>query len=246
MKNMNEDFARQLALPCYMFNHAHAFSQVTKWLAYNFAGHITEKRPQGFKWTHMHLSPPDFVGPMNHARGGLKTTLHRGLWDKVGDLLENGPDCDDCDDWDSVAGRYFAELVRIAAYPLEKVFPKNSITAILQRLDDFSLGRIGDCEHCNTDWSYFIRRAIERTEDNFDGFCMDCMDASRPQRGPTDADYWKGLKSVGGRWDVKCRVRHGQQTWYVSWCGRDEHRQKLLKEAGAKRKCLPTAGMLDD
>ena len=62
MVNMESDFARQLALPCYLFDHAQGFATVTKWLAYKFGGHITEKRPQGFKWKHVHLSPPDFVG----------------------------------------------------------------------------------------------------------------------------------------------------------------------------------------
>jgi hypothetical protein len=62
MISMESDFARQLALPCYLFDHAQGFARVTEWLAYNFGGHITEKRPQGLKWKHMHLSPPDFVG----------------------------------------------------------------------------------------------------------------------------------------------------------------------------------------
>lgn len=68
-KNANEDafirdpeFAREVALPCYMFDYAEGFAEVTKWLAYNNAGHIKEKRPAGFKWKHMHLCPPDFVG----------------------------------------------------------------------------------------------------------------------------------------------------------------------------------------
>jgi hypothetical protein len=62
LETMQPDFARQLALPCYMFDYAHGFAQVTKWMAYNIAGHITEKRPPGFKWKHMHLCPPNFVG----------------------------------------------------------------------------------------------------------------------------------------------------------------------------------------
>jgi hypothetical protein len=60
--SMDSDLARQIALPCYVFDYALGFTAVTKWLAYEFVGHITEKRPQGFKWKHMHLSPPDFVG----------------------------------------------------------------------------------------------------------------------------------------------------------------------------------------
>jgi hypothetical protein len=59
---LDADLARQVALPCYMFDHATGFAEVTKWLAYHHEGHITEKRPDGFKFEHMRLAPPDFVG----------------------------------------------------------------------------------------------------------------------------------------------------------------------------------------
>jgi hypothetical protein len=59
---LDADLARQVALPCYMFDHASGFADVTKWLAYHHEGHITEKRPDGFKFEHMRLAPPDFVG----------------------------------------------------------------------------------------------------------------------------------------------------------------------------------------
>lgn len=59
---MNAEFVRQLALPCHFFDHPLGFQAVTKWLAYNFPGHITELLPVYFKWKHQHLCPPDFVG----------------------------------------------------------------------------------------------------------------------------------------------------------------------------------------
>jgi hypothetical protein len=62
IRSLDADLARQVALPCYMFDHAAGFAEVTKWLAYNHEGHITEKRPEGFKWHHVRLAPPDFVG----------------------------------------------------------------------------------------------------------------------------------------------------------------------------------------
>lgn len=57
-----DKFARQLALPCYFLNHARGFARTNEWLVYNHAGHITEDRPVRFRWKHMHLAPPDFVG----------------------------------------------------------------------------------------------------------------------------------------------------------------------------------------
>ncbi|KAF2683130.1 hypothetical protein K458DRAFT_432492, partial [Lentithecium fluviatile CBS 122367] len=191
--DLNPKFARQLALPCFMFDYAEGFVAITRWLAYNYAGQVTENRPRGFKWKHMHLCPPDFVG------------------------------------------RYFAALVRAEAYPLEKYFPKNSINTILSRLDSFILRRVAKCPRCNIDCEDYTVIAIKRTQKNFDGLCIDCMDRSRLKRDSTDADYWKHCKSVDGKWDHKCRVDHGQQTWYVRWCGRDEFRRKLLDEHREER-----------
>jgi hypothetical protein len=120
--------------------------------------------------------------------------------------------------------------VELDTYPLEKVFPKNSIITILSRLEDFELGKIGNCQLCTWDWDTSIERAIRSTSTSFDGLCIDCMETSRPKRDG-DADYWMKLGSdVRGRFDNRCRVRHGQQTWYISWCGRDEHRRKLMNE----------------
>lgn len=109
LSTLQDDMARQVALPCYMFDHAVGFAEVTKWLAYNHKGHITEQRPNGFKWTHVRLAPPEFVGyfrtnvshrlcsllarstgPMNHARRALRTTIYHGIWHRIGKLLENG------------------------------------------------------------------------------------------------------------------------------------------------------------
>ncbi|KAL1610718.1 hypothetical protein SLS60_002388 [Paraconiothyrium brasiliense] len=235
LANGDADLLRQLAFPCYMFDHAQGFSAVTKWLAYNFEGHITEKRPIGIKFKHMHLAPPDFVGPMNPARGSLKTVLHRGIWDKAGEVLKKGDKNCHCGKWASVCGRYFAELVKIDAYPLEKVFPRNSINEILSRLGDFELGSIGNCRTCSVDWDTCIVRAIDNTTASFDGLCIDCMETSRPKRDG-DVDYWKKLGSdYDGRFDGQCRIHHGEKTWYISWCGRDEHRRKLMNDHFERR-----------
>jgi hypothetical protein len=167
---------------------------------------------------------------MNHARGGLKTRLHRGLWDRVGRLHKNGEDHPSCTHWAQIVGTYFHGLAKIKVYPLEDVFPKNSVSTILSRMQDFGLAPAEECGFCSVDWHEVVANAREDTEDNFDGLCLDCMDRSRPKKDD-DRDYWTKCKSgYGGRWDLNCRLHHGQQTWYVSWCGRDEHRRKLLEE----------------
>jgi len=61
-QELDSEIARELAFPCWVFDHAVGFAHVTKWLVYNFPGHITEQNPIGPKYRHIHLAPPDFVG----------------------------------------------------------------------------------------------------------------------------------------------------------------------------------------
>ncbi|KAF2654408.1 hypothetical protein K491DRAFT_679674 [Lophiostoma macrostomum CBS 122681] len=224
MTKMHEDYARQLALPCVFFDHAEGFAAITKWLAYNCDGHISEKRPINLKWKHMHLCPPDFVGPMNQARGRLKTVLHNGIWTAVGALLKKR-DCD-CGQLEPIRSR--------------RHFPKTSLNGIMGWLDIFntSVSQVG-CSGCDVNWTQEVVQAKRVTSRYFDGLCLDCMNKSRPKRKDTDEDYWQYLNSVDGRWDSNCRIRHGEPTWYSSWCGRDEHRQRLMKnhriEQGIRR-----------
>jgi hypothetical protein len=74
---------------------------------------------------------------MNHARGSPKTCLHRGIWNPVGKLLEDGDSKCRCGQWAPTAGHYFAALVKTKAYPLETTFPKNSVNTILEQLEKF-------------------------------------------------------------------------------------------------------------
>ncbi|KAF2025445.1 hypothetical protein EK21DRAFT_76351, partial [Setomelanomma holmii] len=68
--------ARALAYPCYVFNHAAGYAKVTKYLAYNHVGHVKERPPKGFKGgKHLHIGERELVGPLNHARGGLRKSL---------------------------------------------------------------------------------------------------------------------------------------------------------------------------
>lgn len=170
---------------------------------------------------------------MNHARCGLKTCLHRGIWDEIGALLERGSYACTCRHWATTAGHYFAALVKTEAYPLEKTFSRNSINGILTWLKAFEMPTPAPgtplCRLCSVDWNEEVARARINTFRYFDGLCIDCMDRSRLKRDDTDVDYWRQLESVDGRWDTNCRVRHDEPTWYVSWCGRDEHKQKLLE-----------------
>jgi hypothetical protein len=174
---------------------------------------------------------------MNHARGGLKSSLHRGLWTAVGHLFGSGKYHCTCGQWAKSAGLYFDALVKVQVYPLETVFPKTSMNTLLSRLGSFDLGATGACYTCNIDWKQQAKQAKTITQGYFDGLCLDCMDKSKPPRGKnSDELYWTHLSSENGKWDKNCRIPHGEPSWYMSWCGRDEHRQKLLKEHHEKKK----------
>jgi hypothetical protein len=165
---------------------------------------------------------------MNHARESLRTFIHRGIWDEIETLLRRGAYACTCGEWASTAGHYFAALVDTDAYPLEKSFSKTSVVNILSRLKTFSMRHQGTCKLCSVDWADQVASARTATMRNFDGLCVDCMDRSRPKREKEDIDYWRQLESIDGRWDANRRVKHGEPSWYISWCGRGEHRQKLV------------------
>ncbi|KAF1848908.1 uncharacterized protein K460DRAFT_279288 [Cucurbitaria berberidis CBS 394.84] len=224
------DFARQLALPCYVFDHAQGFADVTKWLAYNAEGHITEKRPPGFKWKHLHLAPPEFVGPMNASRGRLRNVLHKELWKSAETLMHRGKRSSTCTHWEKSFANYFYALYTADVYPIELKCARASINTMLSRLDEFYCPKGGCCSICTVDWEPAVEHAQTMTSKYFDGLCIDCMGNSRLPRGvDPDVKYWMKNGSSSGRWDQHCRIKHGEPTWYHSWCGRDEHRQRLIK-----------------
>jgi hypothetical protein len=168
------------------------------------------------------------TGPMNHARGSLRTVIHRGIWEKIEHLLRRGYYACTCGDWARTAGHYFAALVLTDGYPLEKTFSKTSVTDILNLLKAFNMTFQGTCRLCSVDLVGEVGSARTAALRSFDGLCVDCMDRSRPKRENGDVDYWRQLESIDGRWDFNCRVKHGEPSWYISWCGSAEHRQKLI------------------
>ena len=174
---------------------------------------------------HSQLSPS---GPVNHARGGLKTSLHKGLYKKCGHLLRYGTDSCTC--WDATVGRYFHALTKIDVFPVEDVISYSSIQNIIDRLDSFKYTHVPDCKRCrNQDWHSIVLKAKAYSESYFNGVCLDCMDRSKPKGKTLDDEYWQHNTNVEGRWDTRCRFMHNQSTWYVSWLGRPDVREKIMR-----------------
>jgi len=59
--------------------------------------------------------------------------------------------------------------------------------------------------------------------------CLDCMDRSKPLGETVGDEYEERNKCVDGRWDTQCRIKHSQPTWYISWLGRPDMREKILR-----------------
>lgn len=175
-----------------------------------------------------HLIDSKTIGPVNHARGGLKTSLHKSLYKTCGHLLRNGTEACSC--WDATVGQYFCALTKIDVFPVEDVLSYSSIQQIINRLGAFEYNHKPACMRCRRlEWESVVLKAKTNTVSYFDGLCLDCMDRSKPKGKNLDDKYWTHNSSVGGRWDSRCRFKHNQSTWYVSWLGRPDIREKILR-----------------
>jgi len=138
-----------------------------------------------------------YIGPVNHARGGFKTTLHKSLYKKYGHLLRY--DTEACTCWDASLGRYFHALTKIDVFPVEDVISYSSVQQIIDRLGDFEYTHKPACRRCRQmDWESTVLKAKANTENYFNGLCLDCMDRSKPHGKNLDDEYWKHNESVGG------------------------------------------------
>lgn len=179
--------------------------------------------------------------PINWARGRLKTVLHQRIMQHCDLLMEKGS-CG-CGNWKATTGGHLHALTVPRAYPIEKVFPRTSVEEIISRLMDYEYKGEGTCDLCRRNWENDVSNAWVIALGYFDGLCMDCMGRSnfepKTTGGETDTSaetetrdelYWKKNVAVDGRWDTHCQFKHGEPTWYMSFCGQPQDRQKLVNE----------------
>jgi hypothetical protein len=82
---------QQLLFPLHTFDHAAGFAAATKFLAYNYVGHIVESRPQGVKYQHLHLDQNilrRFNDTCMDSNNGANETIREGKRSK-GPLEDN-------------------------------------------------------------------------------------------------------------------------------------------------------------
>ncbi|KAF7162844.1 hypothetical protein CNMCM5623_007966 [Aspergillus felis] len=248
-KTFFEEFAPQLLFPCYAFNYAEGFQELTRFMTYNEPRHIMEFNP-----THhlqMHLRPriihQDRSRPadqsilaeqLNAAKGRLRTILHLALFKRVNEIIDRAT----CACKEQTFFDFLKELRRIDVSPLDLSSTKASVAEMLDRLrqydgkntrshgpssNDTSLNqsRQRPCSVCWLDGDTIVQQAIGRVSSYFDGLCLDCTDRTKDLRieGNKDQDYW-----FHNEWkesyDRRCRISHGEPTWYFSFMGRKEKR----------------------
>ncbi|KAI4756849.1 hypothetical protein E4T52_11196 [Aureobasidium sp. EXF-3400] len=211
-----------LLYPCFQFNHARGFLSVTKNLVYDFA-HIEEYKNK--KYPDLHV-PPRVIHALNSARGHLRVLLARWLWKPLGETMYA-----ECDCKEKTVFQYLKALVQTDGYPIDQLGRKsvNHVCLNLRSFEKhFDLPESHEgCVKCGRNWEWVVKSATIEVQKHFDGLCLDCMDHSQPKFLDEHMDYWNHLAHK--QWDEKCRVSHGQATWYSSFMGRADTRDKLLK-----------------
>ncbi|PWY77004.1 hypothetical protein BO70DRAFT_388391 [Aspergillus heteromorphus CBS 117.55] len=221
------DLERKILSPAFAFDCPQLFQHATKTLVYNSPGPITEINPTSIRQMHLPSRVPQ---QLNAARGRLRTILHSGLFERLGTLVA----CGTCGCKELTVFEYLRELRRINVWPLEDSMKKTSIDDILVRLNGFSQSRMrkrvdsaaGEPKHCmscNINWDATVRSVNDRVRNYFGGLCLDCMDKTKNLRlhGSHDDDYWHYWERYQS-YDSKCRISHGEPTWYFSFMGRRE------------------------
>lgn len=75
-----------------------------------------------------------------------------------------------------------------------------------------------------------------RVNGYFHGLCLDCLDRSKPKVGDVDMDYWEHDQLKEHEWVHGCRFNHKQPTWYFSFNGRKEERDRMVKMRASERR----------
>ncbi|KAK0513132.1 hypothetical protein JMJ35_004118 [Cladonia borealis] len=212
---------RELLFPTWRFDHAKGFARWTRYLAYEEKGHITEANPAKL-WSY-HL-PGRIIQQLNAAKGRLRTVLHRGLFRPCEHLFSANCKCRKETLYD-----YQKHLVDIDVWPLETVFQRTPMNEILDRLEKFNFeAKLSACGACRRDYKSPVEETVEFVRYYFDGLCLDCLNRSKPKLKDPDMDYWRHHTLKEHEWITGCRFRHKQPTWYFSFMGRKEDRDRFM------------------
>ncbi|KAK4692165.1 hypothetical protein P7C71_g4984, partial [Lecanoromycetidae sp. Uapishka_2] len=197
---------KNLLFPTWRFNHAKAFAEWTKYMAYHGVGHVTEMNPTKLYTYHL---PSRIIQQLNAAKGRLRTVLHRGLFEPCELLFSANCDCRKETLFD-----YQKHLFDIGVWPLETVFQKTCMSEILTNLDKFIYeAKSSACGTCRRDYKGMVKRINTRVREYFDGLCLDCLNRSKPKLGDADKDYWRHADLKEHEWRTLGKTRMSRHVY---------------------------------
>ena len=170
---------------------------------------------------------------MNAAKGRLKSILHRGLFKSCDQLFKS-----DCTCKEKTLFDYQKHLHDIGVRPLETVCLYNPMNRILNLLDNFKYKPSPDaCITCRRGYKSSVAKTQQDVRIYFDSLCLDCIDKTKPKiNDDVDADYWNHVDLGTDKWDSGCRIRHGEPTFYFSFMGRKEDRDRWVRAFNKNRR----------
>ncbi|THY54415.1 hypothetical protein D6C97_05737 [Aureobasidium pullulans] len=215
---------KSMLYPTYQLNHAEGFAAATKKMVYHHT-RIEETKNQQHRDLHL---PPRVIQQLCAARGRLKTILSNQIWNHISGLLDGSCNCKE-----KTLFAFLHALKETGGFPVDQAAQRNPIAYVLHQLADFddyfeAPAEAKGCSRCSTDWSSAMKTACAVVWKYFDGLCLDCMDHTQPKFADEHEDYWCHLER-DMEWDNACRIDHGQATWYYSFMGRADARDKILK-----------------
>ncbi|PVH89926.1 hypothetical protein DL98DRAFT_8132 [Cadophora sp. DSE1049] len=215
--------ARELLTPAYEFNTMIAFAILTKRLAYEWGGHITEKSPiTSYRTIHLE---GNVIAAVNSAGGSLRRLLTDLVMNPGVILLEKHT----CVCREKAYFNHHDALKQAGLYPLwvrndSEWAPKGnksikSVVTSTRFRSFYCKAPKAACVDCiRVIKSDEISKAKDVVEADFQGLCLDCM--RKTKTGDIHEDYWR--HAFIGTFAKGCTFRHGSTTWYYSFMGRNK------------------------
>lgn len=220
-------------LPAYEMNSAKVFARATRYVVYFSLGPVSEDNPIG----HYDLHLPSLIKQqLNAARRRLRNVFSSGLSEVTEHLVRTKP-CQCC----PVAHfGYERALMKIDAWPVHKVINTTNLEFLIGRLRQFDYTVPATCcknHRANISYKKEVANDANEVKDYFHGLCLDCMNNRLPKLSDSDLDYWfSEYISSSRQYDGKCRITHGEPTWYFSFNARREVLVKIIEiKAGIAR-----------
>jgi hypothetical protein len=173
---------------------------------------------------------------LNAARGRTRNIMQTRTLEAPTRVLRAVCTCDPKSFFD-----FYRELDRLRLYStFETAAARKSLDKLIKTLGHFTYtlhpgGR--KCYACQQDYKNSADDARSYATKYFEGLCLDCISQPRDVERPQDDKEYETLlkraedSEYDGKdhhpevWSEKCRVNHGEPTWYFSYCAREQERK---------------------